>query len=102
MGDHYHILLASYYIYINTINLYQFITLYFRSPKTDEGKRKHFEHSVTQNTSLDYTIEELERQRDLGVVGQEIVDTVKNHKKRMEDILRRVKNGELEYPSENI
>ena len=70
------------------------------SAGTDEGKRKHFEHSVTQNTSLDNTIEELERQRDLGVVGQEIVDTVKNHKKRVEDILRRVKNGELEYPSE--
>jgi|TARA_Y100000310_G_scaffold17460_1_gene17285 hypothetical protein len=70
------------------------------SANSDEGKRKHFEHSVTQNTSLDSTIEELERQQELGVVGPEIVDTVKNHKKRMEDILRRVKSGELEYPSE--
>jgi hypothetical protein len=70
------------------------------SASSDEGKRKHFEHSVTQNTSLDNTIEELERQQELGVVGPEIVATVTGHKSRMEDILKRVKNGELEYPSE--
>ena len=69
-------------------------------PNTPENSFIHFKYSVEQNNSLQATIEELERQHEMGVVGPEIVKSVKDHKARLEEIMAMVERGELKFPSE--
>jgi len=69
-------------------------------PNTPENSFIHFKYSVEKNNSLQATIEELERQHEMGVVGPEIVKSVKDHKARLEEIMAMVERGELKFPSE--